>query len=62
MNSNIYPYSPVYSFTEDHLPKHMRLNFLQRFIRFLFVPLCMAACVGILHWESVYKEVVDLCF
>ena len=51
----------VHSFAEEHLPKHMRLNFVQRLIRFLFVPLCMAAVVGCLHWDGTYKEILDLC-
>jgi cell division protein FtsL len=36
-------------YEEDHLPKHMRLDFVSRLIRYLFVPICFVATVCLMH-------------
>ena len=48
-------------FAEDHLPKHMRLTFSQRLIRFLFVPICFIAIMCLMHAKGVYKDIDTFC-
>ena len=49
------------SYKEDHLPKHMRLNFIQRLLRFLFLPICAMASVAILRHDPLYAQIADYC-
>lgn len=55
-------------FNEEHLPKHMRLRFPQRLMRFCFIPVCFIACMCLMHSDGVYKEIAlgckqrDACF
>merc|ERR1740139_698428 len=48
-------------FKEDHLPRHMRLPFSQRFIRFLFVPITMMAALMLLNHTPIYRELAEFC-
>ena len=43
------------------MPKHMRLNFLQRLLRFLFWPICAMAAVALLRYDSLYTQIADYC-
>jgi len=39
----------------------MRIDFFRRFLRFLFVPVCMLSSVMLLHNNKVYQEIDDYC-
>lgn len=39
----------------------MRLSFVQRLVRFLFLPMCMFAAVSMLHQLEIYKDIDDYC-
>ena len=43
------------------MPKHMRLNFVQRLLRFLFWPICAMAAVAMLRHESLYEQIAEYC-
>ena len=48
-------------FDEEHLPKHMRLRFPMRLIRYLFIPICFIACACLMHHSGIYKQIDDYC-
>jgi len=48
-------------FKETHLPKHMRLSFPLRLVRFMFMPICIMAVVSLLNRYPVYKEIDEYC-
>ena len=54
-------YIGFYSFKEDHLPKHMRMDFTQRCIRFLFVPISLMSICSMLNYDPIYREIEELC-
>ena len=39
----------------------MRLNPWQRFMRFMFVPICTMAAVSFLRHDPLYKQIGDFC-
>lgn len=43
------------------MPKHMRLNFVQRLLRFLFWPICAMAAVALLRYDDLYQQIADYC-
>lgn len=43
------------------MPRHMRLNFVQRLLRFLFWPICAMAAVAMLRHEPLYEQIADYC-
>ena len=49
------------SFKEEHIPKHMRLNFVQRLLRFLFWPICAMAAVALMRYDPLYEQIRDYC-
>lgn len=36
-------------YNEDHLPKHMRLSFTARLMRFFFIPIVFIASICLMH-------------
>lgn len=48
-------------YEEEHLPKHMRLEFSSRLIRFLFIPICFVACMCLMHQDPIYMEINSYC-
>ena len=43
------------------MPRHMRLNFVQRLLRFLFWPICAMAAVAIMRHDPVYEQIHEYC-
>lgn len=43
------------------MPRHMRLNFVQRLLRFLFWPICAMAAVAMLRHEPLYSQIAEYC-
>lgn len=39
----------------------MRLKGMQRFLRFLFMPIAMMAVVCLLHYKPIYIEIKEYC-
>ena len=39
----------------------MRLNFVQRLLRFLFWPICAMACVAMLRHDPLYDQIYEYC-
>ena len=39
----------------------MRLNFFQRFLRFMFVPIAAMAAICMLRYLPIYKQIHDYC-
>ena len=49
------------SYKEEHMPKHMRLSFVQRLLRFLFWPICAMAAVAIMRHDPLYEQIQEFC-
>lgn len=47
---------------EDYLPRHMRLGWVNRIIRFIFGPLSIIAVLCLLNYYAEYKEINDMCY
>ena len=43
------------------MPKHMRLNFVQRLLRFLFWPICAMAAVAMMRYDPLYEQINEYC-
>ena len=39
----------------------MRLNFFQRFLRFMFMPMCAMAVICMLRYLPIYKQISEFC-
>ena len=50
-----------YSYNEEHMPKHMRINFVQRLLRFMFWPICAMAMVSMMRHDPIYQQIAEYC-
>lgn len=48
-------------FNEEHLPKHMRLTWPQRLIRFLFIPIVFICSCCVMHQDPIYRHIKQEC-
>ena len=39
----------------------MRINFVQRLLRFLFLPICAMAAASIMRQDPLYQQIADYC-
>ena len=46
---------------ETYLPKHMRIGFVNRIIRFFLGPLSILGLLCLLNYKPEFKETSDLC-
>lgn len=50
-----------FSKKEEFLPRHMRLGWINRAIRFLFGPLCLLSILCLLYYRQEYLEIFEAC-
>ena len=43
------------------MPKHMRINFVQRLLRFMFWPICAMAMVSMMRHDPIYQQIAEYC-